>query len=39
MNTKEFHEYYKKMLEEMFSDEFKKCMLEAEVSTFGEEKR
>ena len=39
MNTKEFHEDYKKMLEELFSDEFKKCMLEAEVSTFGEEKR
>lgn len=39
MDTKEFHKYYKNMLEEMFSDDFKKCMLEAEIRVFGEENR
>lgn len=39
MDTKEFHKYYKNMLEEMFSDDFKKCILEAEIRVFGEENR
>lgn len=39
MDTKEFHKYYKNMLEELFSDDFKKCMLEAEIRVFGEENK
>lgn len=39
MDTKEFHKYYKNMLEEIFSDDFKKCMLEAEIRVFGEENK
>ncbi len=39
MDTKELHKYYKNMLEELFSDDFKKCMLEAEIRVFGEENK
>ena len=39
MDTKEIHESYKKLLNEMFSDEYKKALIEAAVKIFGEEYR
>ena len=39
METKELHEYYKSYLDEVFSEEFKRDLLEVAVSTYGEEFR